>query len=256
MPTPFMHLNMAEQIRQTAAHNGNGRVADLLAAEWPAFYLGSVAPDINAISELRRADTHFYDLPPVPKNDAVREMLARYPELAQPHRLPKAQRVFVAAYSAHLLLDLVWLRQIVVPLFFEAEHLGTVEQRRLLHFVLLAYLDSLALAALPDTAVDTLSQATPHDWLPFITDDLLLEWRDLLLTQLQPEAAVRTVEIYAGRLKMAPEEFAAALHDPAWMEEHLFAKLPVADIEAILQTAVPQSVQLISEYMNLYKVIG
>lgn len=253
MPTPFMHLYVAEQIQQTAVQNGHGRLLDYLLAEWSAFYLGSVAPDINAISDIRRADSHFYNLPPLPENDAVPEMLAAFPELAKPQSMTPDQAVFVAAYSAHLLLDLIWLRQIVVPFFFEAEHLGPPEQRRLTHFVLLTYLDNLALNQLPDTAVETLSQASPNGWLPFITDDLLCKWRDLLVDQLQPEAPVRTVEIYAGRLKMSADEFAEALHDPAWMETNVFGKLPVNQIQEILQAAVPQSIQLISDYLCFLK---
>lgn len=245
-----MHLHIAEQIRQQAAQNGHGRLADQLAAEWPAFYLGSVAPDINAISEIRRADTHFYDIPPQPGSQAVPEMLAQYPSLAAPGLLPPAQAVFVAAYSAHLLLDLIWLRQIVVPFFFQADHLGPPAQRRLTHFILLTYLDTLSLAALPDTAVTTLARAKPNQWLPFAPDALLVQWRDMLVDQLQPGAPVRTVEIYAGRLGMSAAEFGAALHDPAWMETHVFGKLPLPEIEAIVQTAVPLSVQLITDYLQ------
>jgi len=253
MPTPFMHLDIAEKIQQMAVRNGHGRLADYLRVEWPAFYLGSVAPDINAISEIRRADTHFYTLPPVPENDAVSEMLAQFPELAEPESMDEARAIFVSAYSAHLMLDLIWLRQIVVPFFFEAEHLGSPEQRRLTHFILLAYLDDLALNALPDTAATTLSQATPCHWLPFITDGQLRRWRDMLVAQLQPAAPVRTVEIYAGRLNMTPEAFAAALHDPDWMEEQVFDKLPIVQIKSILQAAVPQSIQLISNYLQLHE---
>lgn len=251
MPTPFMHLHVAEQILQMASQNGHGRLHEQLESNWPAFYLGSVAPDVNAISDIRRSESHFYTLPPLPTNEAVPEMLEMYPQLADASQLPPAQALFVAAYAAHLMLDLIWLRQIAAPYFFYAEDLGSREQRRLMHFILLTYLDSLALDALPATAVKTLSQATPASWLPFVSDTVLVEWRDMLVAQLEPDALPRTVEIYAGRLEMSPEEFAAALHDPAWMEEHVFSKLPVADIQAILQTAVPQTMQLISDYLRL-----
>lgn len=246
-----MHLHIAEQIRQEAMNQGNGRLVDTLMTQWPAFYLGSVAPDINAISDIRRAETHFYDLPPLPDHDAYPEMLGQYPHLANPAQLPGDQAVFVAAYSAHLMLDLIWLRQIVWPFFFQAEHLGSPAQRRLLHFVLLAYLDTLSLVALPATAVTTLANARPCAWLPFAPDKLLVQWRDMLVAQLQPGAPVHTVEIYAGRLGMSATEFAAALHDPAWMTEHVFGKLPVAEIQAIVQTAVPQSIQLIRDYLQM-----
>lgn len=250
MPTPFMHLHIAEQIRQKAINNGSHRLAGILSAEWPAFYLGSVAPDVNAITAIRRVETHFYE-PSLPlQHDAYQEMLRRYPQLNHAARLPPPQAVFVAAYSAHLLLDIIWMRQIVGPFFFQRARLGPPAQRRLIHFVLLTYLDTLALAALPDTAVTTLAQARPATWLPFVPDEALIEWRDTVAAQLQPGAPVRTVEIYAGRLGLSAAAFAAALHDPAWMAEHVFEKLPVAEIQGIVQTAVPQSVQLIDDYLQ------
>lgn len=250
MPTPFMHLHTAEQIRAALINeNGDGRLLAQLDAAWPAFYLGSVAPDINAISDISRSATHFYRMPPPPDEQAFEVMLAQYPELAAGPELPPNQAVFVAAYRAHLLLDLVWLRQIVYPFFVQADHLGERKQRELTHFILLAYLDGLALQALPDTAVDTLAQAIPQRWLPFAPDDVLLAWRDMLVAQLQPHALPRTVEIYAGRIGVSPELFAANLQDDTWMAEHVFGKIPVAQVQARLVTAVSHSVALIRKYL-------
>ena len=176
MPTPFMHLHTAEQILSTMKmSNGNGRILSQLEGCWPAFYMGSVAPDVNAISDLKRSATHFYKMPPDPELQAYAEMLVMYPDLACVPQLPTDKAVFVAAYSAHLLLDLVWLREIVYPYFMQDDQWGTPEQRRLTHFILLTYLDTLALEALPDTAVTTLANAHPHHWVPFISDDILIE---------------------------------------------------------------------------------
>ncbi len=55
-------------------------------------------------------------------------MMARYPVLAQAKNLPPDRAVFVAAYSAHLLLDLIWFRQIVVPMFYDAPQLGDLQE--------------------------------------------------------------------------------------------------------------------------------
>jgi hypothetical protein len=245
-----MHLYIAEQIRCQAMANGHGRLAATLTAEWPAFYLGSVAPDINSISDMARTVTHFYDLPPLPPADAYRELWAQFPQLADTRQMTAGHAIFIAAYAAHLLLDLIWLRQIAWPYFFQADHLGPPAQRRLIHFILLTYLDSLARDELPHTAMTTLATAQPDNWLPFAADAVLVAWRDMLADQLAPGAPVQTVEIYAGRLGLSSAEFATALHDPDWMAEHLFGKLPVAEIQAILQTAVPQSIQLIHHYLH------
>lgn len=245
-----MHLHIAEQIFSMVAANGNGRLQQTLAADWPAFYLGSVAPDVNAISPLPREGTHFYDVPPAPEETAYGAMLEKHPQLTDFGRMSAGQAVFVAGYSAHLMLDLIWLREIVYPFFFKADHLGDRKQRQLTHFILLTYLDTIAFEALPETAVSTLATAQPNQWLPFVEDAVLTSWQEMLVNQLHPGAITKTIEIYAGRLKMTPTEFAANLHDQSWMQAQVFNKIPVDEVQHILQTAVPRSVELISSYLS------
>lgn len=252
MPTPFMHLDIAEQIRrQTAVQPEYSHLHQMLQEAWPAFYLGSVAPDINAIDAIRRRETHFYGVPPDPEEEAYPTMLATYPQLANPTCMTPAQALFVAAYSAHLMLDLIWLRQVIFPFFVQPADMGDRQQRTLIHFILLTYLDNLSLGTLPETAAMILEQAEPKDWLPFASDALLIRWRNLLVAQLQPGAPSRTVEIYAGRLDILPEQFAANLQDDAWMETHVFSKIPVAEVQAIVKTAVPKSIDLMMNYLQL-----
>ncbi len=251
MPTPFMHLHIAEQILAgLSAGSDNGRIHAQLAAEWPAFYLGSVAPDVNAISELTRAQTHFYTMPPAADVHAPAVMLEQYPTLAQAGQLSMDRAVFVAAYQAHLLLDLIWLRDVVYPYFVQVDHLGDRQQRELTHLILLTYLDALAVEALPDTAVSTLAHAQPQQWLPFVADEILNDWRDMLVAQLSPNASLRTIEIYASRLGIAATQFAQNLQDKAWMDDYVFGKIPVAAIQAILTEAVPRSIKIISNYLQ------
>lgn len=252
MPTPFMHLQIAEQIRSEleARPGSDGRLLCTLLQAWPAFYLGSVAADYQTITQVPREATHFYTLPPDPDNQAYPEMLACYPELADATALPPTQGVFVAAYCAHLMLDLIWFRRILLPFFAGVSDLGSREQRRLLHDVLLTYLDKLAFDALPATAGMTLAAAQPDHWLPFADDADLVRWRDMLAAQLQPGGKLQTIEIYAGRLGMSPAAFAANLNDPTWMSDYLFAKIPVAEVQTILASAVPQSITLLTDYLK------
>ena len=245
-----MHLHIAEQIYESVAARDNGRLQASLAAEWPAFYLGSVAPDVNAISTLPRESTHFYDVPPARDEMAYPTMLAQYPQLADLASMSQGQAICVAAYSAHLMLDLIWLREVVYPFFFLPKDLGDRQQRILTHFILLTYLDTLALDSLPATAVTTLAAAQPNHWLPFIDDEILLAWQEMLVAQLQPGAPVRTVEIYADRLGITPDEFAANLQNPAWMQANVFDKIPVDQVQSILRAAVPKSIELIDNYLG------
>ncbi|MBK8128995.1 MAG: hypothetical protein IPK53_08640 [bacterium] len=56
----------------------------------------------------------------------------------------------------------------------------------------------------------------------------MVAWRDRLTAQLAPEGALETIGVYAHRLRMSPAEFAASLHDPAWMAEQVFTVVPIA----------------------------
>jgi hypothetical protein len=249
MPTPFMHLQVAEQIRQD-----DGLSADLqvrISKYMPAFYLGHIAPDVQSISGAARAETHFYDLPPRVGHEAHLEMMARYPELARASALGLEHAVFIAAYCAHLMLDLRWYREVLIPFFVQPADWGDLRQRFLVHNILLTFLDQLAVESLPKSARETLVSSNSDHWLPFVKDADLHLWRDKLVEQLPPGGSLLTTRIYAARLSMSPAEFAAHLHEPAWMEEQVFGKVPVDFIEAMLTSAVAESVELISDYMKL-----
>jgi hypothetical protein len=81
-----------------------------------------------------------------------------------------------------------------------------------------------------------------------VNDDDLARWRDNLVDQLQPGAPLRTIEIYAGRLYMLPEEFANNLEEPSWMEKHLIRRVPVDSVIEMMSSAVAESANLINHY--------
>ncbi|MEW5988090.1 MAG: zinc dependent phospholipase C family protein [Chloroflexota bacterium] len=247
MPTPFMHLYMAEQMRVHSRFNG--RVRALVEQEWPAFYMGSVAADVNSISTIPREATHFYQMPPAAGERADQTMLARYPQLAEAKALSSAQAVFIAAYSAHLLADVWWFHQVLIPYFFTPPHWAGQKERFKVHNMLLTYLDQQAFEALPTTAATTLAAATPQNWLPFAPDGILINWRQTLVNQLQPGGVVETVSVYAGRLHISPEDFAAHLHDSQWMIENVFCRVPIEQVQAGLAAVVEESVGLVSDYL-------
>lgn len=243
-----MHLAVAERIR---AHDCLDRqTARLLEAAWPAFYLGNVAPDFQTICDVPREVAHFYELPPGPDVVAHRVMLEQYPRLADASALSLAHALFIAGYRAHLLLDLRWYWEILIPYFVEAEDWPVDHRQRfLVHNTLLTYLDKRAFDTLPAMAGETLAAATPHHWLPFAGDGDLIRWRDMLASQLRPGGTTATIAIYAERMNMKPETFAANLADPRWMEEHVFHKVPLARVEALITKGMEQSVELVTDYL-------
>lgn len=248
MPTPFMHLQMAERI--CASERLEPALRDLLLAEYPAFYLGNVAPDFQAICDIPREKTHFYDLPPDPANQGYDTMLAQHPDLLNVHTTGAEKAAFIAGYSIHLKLDLRWYHEVLVPYFLLSEGWTDRRQRFVIHNTLLTYLDMLAVETLPENAAEILASAAPHYHLPFAADLSLIAWRDMLVEQLQPGAMLQTVEIYSERLLMSPQEFAANLEDPAWMSAHVFGKIPVDKVQSMLVDAVDESIEIITNYLT------
>ncbi len=246
MPTPFMHLQMAERI--LASERLEPDIRKLILTDYPAFYLGNVAPDFQAICDIPREVTHFYNLPPDPANQGYDRMLTQHPELAAVERLAPNKAAFIAGYSIHLKLDLRWYHDILIPFFLLSEGWADRRQRFVIHNTLLTYLDMLAVDSLPDSAAETLSNANPDYALSFAEDSSLVSWRDMLVEQLQPGAMLRTVEIYAERLLMSPDEFAANLENPDWMADHVFGKVPVNEVQEILTDAVDESIDIITSF--------
>lgn len=241
-----MHLQVAEGIKSHSRLHPT--IHALIERHFSAFYLGSIAPDVQSITKQPRSSTHFYDLPPRPEDRAYPKLLATYPKLSKPKQLPPEQAVFISAYCAHLVLDLRWYHEVLIPYFIDPVEWDDNHQRFVVHNTLLTYLDKIAVESLPDRAGRILAAAEPDGWLPFVNDEDLAHWRDTLVDQLQPGAPLRTIEIYAGRLYMSPEEFAKNLEESSWMEEHLIRRVPVDSVIEMISFAVTESADLINQY--------
>lgn len=245
-----MHLSVAEQIRRHPELPAV--VARQLDASWPAFYLGNVAPDFQTISSVPREVAHFYGLPPARDVVAHEVMLEKHPEFRDPQRLSPDHAVFIAGYRAHLLLDLYWYWDILIPCFVEATGWPADHRRRfLVHNTLLTYLDNQARESLPAGAAGTLAAVTPNGWLPFAGDGNLIQWRDMLVEQLLPGAVPATVSIYAERMRMSPQEFAANLENPGWMAEEVFRKVSLEHVLGVIDRGINDSVGLVTDYLSV-----
>ena len=243
MPTPFTHLAVAAELAAT------GGLPPEVAAEWPAFLLGNIAPDVQVLSGQTREATHFF---PVPLGDAPPAedvLLAQHPGLAPLGVLPPAQAAFVAGYAAHLVFDYLWVGMIFEPVFGPGQTWGESFRERLyLHNVLRAYWDAQDLARLtPATAAD-LAAAMPAGWLPFVEDAHLTAWRDLVAEQLGEAGASRTVEVFAARMGADPDAFAALLASPEELDRRLFCRLPPNALAAYRAAALAESVESIVRY--------
>ena len=248
MPTPFYHLNIAENLLGHPDLSETAR--SFLLQNRAAFLFGNTAPDVQVISGQPREATHFFELPiHAADQPAWDRFLKTHPSLASPGVLPAAQAAFLAGYLCHLQADWLWVLQVFAPVFGPACSWASFDHRLYLHNVLRAYLDRDIPLALPDGMSALLSAAVPMRWLPFVDDLHLCTWRDKLAGQLQPGAAVQTVEVFAVRQGLSPAAYYRLLASDDNMDEEIFSRLPRQNLDAYRQQLIAWNVRLLKGYL-------
>jgi hypothetical protein len=243
MPTPFSHLAFAQRLREDRGISSSLRA--LIEAEWSGFLLGSIAADAQTLGGLKREDTHFYAYDRPMEDHPWRVMVTQYPALAN---LGEAsQRAFVTGYVGHLSMDEIWSLHMLHPHFAEREW-APRQQRFLMLHVLLISMDERDLALLPRDMAGDLCAAQPGNWLPFMGDDTLIQWRDYIYHQIKPGGVSETLEIFGQRVHKTPEEFRAILDSPHQMNNDLWMHIS----PALLNQIEEEMYGYACEQMNLY----
>jgi len=248
MPTPFYHLSIAYDLLR-----GNCldiRVKKLLIENQEAFFLGVVAPDVQTLSGQTRVSTHFFDLP-VKSNCQTpwKNIITCYPEYSKFSDQSPVQASFLAGYLCHLLADWEWVKDIFIPVFGLHSNWGDFPYRLYLHNVLGAYLDRELLSGLQRNQSNKVRLANPGEWLPFVQQVDLCNWRNFLEAQLAPGGKVFTVELLASRQGILEEQYHRLLNSEDEMNSEVFSHLPRQFLEVFYQRMVEKSCWLMSEYV-------
>jgi hypothetical protein len=246
VPTPFFHLRLAEDL----IHHPSmpEAISQFLRSQRSEFLFGSTAPDVQVVSGQRREATHFFNLPIQAEDPPAWEVfLASYPQLAMTDPIPAAQSAFLAGYLCHLQADWVWVNELFVPAFGPRAAWGTFRLRLYYHNVLRAYLDLQTKPGLLADAGTCLDQVVPDRWLPFVKDQFLVEWRDLLTQQLQPGAAIQTVEVFSSRQGISAPEYYALLASEDRMQREVFDHLSLERIESYRLQVLKDNIKLLAD---------
>ena len=248
VPTPFYHLSLAEDLLR---HPGlPEEVHQFLHASRCAFLFGNTAPDAQVVSGQPRQTTHYFSLPILGMAQPAWELLlSEHPHLMDAKNLSAPQAAFLAGYLCHLQADWMWVKTIFTPNFGPRCTWGTFRERLYLHNVLRAYLDLHILPGLHSGMDACLSQVEPENWLTFIEDRHLIEWRNLLFPQLQPGAATQTVEVFSSRQGISAPEFHALLASEERMQQEVFEHFPLRLAHTYRQQVLDENVRLLSGYL-------
>ncbi len=247
MPTPVQHIIIAERLLNDSTLPVSMR--DRLSAYRGAFLFGNTAPDVQTVSSQLREATHFFQIPfqgtPLPH----KTMLEAFPAL-RARSVSVAHAAFIAGYICHLWLDVIWVRDIYLPAFGPDAHWDTMRDRLLFHNILRAWCDQNDQRELSGDIGAGLAAIQPRRWLPFTADLYLRVWRDVLTAQFKPGASIRTVEVFAQRNRVPPEEFHRVLDSPEELERCIFAHAPREKIETFYQQGHDEMAELIVDYLR------
>lgn len=248
MPTPFTHLEIAQRL--VADEHLSPVIRDALQTDIGAFLLGSIAADARVNAGTDRAETHFYTYTKPIEHPPYQIMLERYPTLNHP--TTSAHQAFIMGYIAHLCVDEYWAIHMSSPHFYLREWEAPQERYYMLHIILI-YMDERDYSHLAEWQASALQSAKPQDWLPFMSDDVLQGWQDLIYQQIDAPNKSRTLEIFGGRIQKTPEELREILDIPETLHQRLWQHIPLAtlgDVEAGMYAYAREQIALYWETLN------
>lgn len=244
MPTPFNHLRIARDVLAHPELHPAWRAR--FQAEWPAFALGNIAPDVQTLSGQSREATHFFPVPLTPGSPRAEAVLfALHPALRQVRAAPPAQAVFVAGYVAHLVFDWLWVKEIFDPHFGLAQTWDNFPRRILAHNLLRAHWDATDWRALTADDGRALLQAQPRQWLPFVRDADLSAWAVFVGDQLT-RGQSRTLAVFAERMRLTEQDLAQWLASPDAMQTRVFCHVPPERLAGYRAAALAESVRTLN----------
>lgn len=175
-----------------------------------SFLLGTISPDVRAISGNTREATHFFAIPPDDPRPPQDVMLAEWPQLRDAPALGAAHAAFVAGYMTHLIMDQTWVEMVVMPgLFIDGTTWGTRHPNWRVYCILMTYLEYRAADGLPAGTGRQLAKARPDGWLPFVADHYLAEWGGRISHMIEQGGARLVSRALAQTCNLAPEEMEA-----------------------------------------------
>jgi hypothetical protein len=216
-----------------------------------AFLLGSISPDVRAVSGQSREATHFFTIPFSDDRSAQITMLDEYPQVARTRVSDPVQAAFVAGYFTHLIMDQTWVEQVVMhTLFIEGEAWGIYHPNWRTYALLMAYLEYQSAAQLPPNTSEQMRSASPHQWLPFVLDNHLELWCEHVSNLIQSGGARALSMMLARSCRMTPDELEAIVLSPSQMADQAFHTVPSEKLAAFQSETTRRCRASVLEYLT------
>ena len=126
----------------------------------------------------------------------------------------------------------------VRPQFWERDWLNVERRDKFLALhLILTVMDERDEPELAPWQAESLGRSEPEGWLPFMSDEVLRGWRDLVARQITPGGESETLAIFGRRLKRDPAEIRAVLDEPTLMDRYLWRHVDPENLALVEQQA-------------------
>ena len=245
-----MHIYLADQVSQQL---DLGYVHDHMGS----CLLGSTAPDIRAMAKWARQRTHFDPLSVDQVGTGTKEMFAQHPRLADHKSQTPETRAFILGYVCHLAADELWITTMFRPHFQEGSQgisnqlEGQIWDRALQLDMDRSVIEEDFFELDPDMLI---SGSEKSVLIEFLEDELLSEWRNLVLRFLGWDFSWDRLKRALNRMhrddegvQMVVDSFLTNMPESL---EKIYQVVPRSMIESYKERVVVETLSQVREYLS------
>ena len=248
MPNLMTHINMA--VETIAALDDS-----YLIANKGSFILGSVSPDIRAITKWPRECTHFVPLNVKEIGSGTQAMFEKHPGLGHDSSTNSQTRAFLAGYISHLALDETWITQVYQPYLADINSFSNPVEATIADRVIQLDVDRMARSSLSDgrALLQSLENSEDKVEIGFISHGLLRDWRVWVGKYIQEPFSWNRLHFLVQRshkkdhtVNKQVELFLESLDVNL---DRMYARLPTNCIGLFTQESITRATRLIRHYL-------
>ncbi len=222
------------------------------------FLLGSTTPDIRMMLGWDRKRTHFFHLTRDGKGKGVEGLLEAHPELREAGKLNKETRSFIAGYMSHLVTDEHWIVDVYRRHFGAAESaLARHGMKNVIDRALQFEMDRREQESIRDLpgVVEVLREAHRGVMVGFISEDQLLQWRDVVLSRTSREFSWQHFRGFVRRClgpgrQVTDEEIDEVIEFVPRLLDEAYRHIPAEELAAFRRASIQEVARAVGDYLS------
>jgi hypothetical protein len=217
--------------------------------------LGSTAPDIRAITNMNRDQTHFAPLTSITIDEGIKSMFKSEPTFLPLRSTPKPTQAFIVGYMSHLIMDQAWITTMYQRFFAKSDLFPNQVTANVMDRALQMCMDQEA-SPYAEKILSLLKNSERDISVPFIEQESLKAWREWMESRFSKGFSWDRLNFMAQRrqdnnsivsAKIVAKEFLDSLPNSL---NKLYEKIPWKYIEEYQDFTMQESKRIIKEYFT------